>query len=161
MLNYLGIMPPYMADWTMKSLLHKNMVERSPTTCNVVISNLPGPPVPLYVAGAKLEAGYGMGPIISGQGPNITFSSYADNLQYSLLACREQVSDIWLLADAIESACARLMTFALPEEKQPAGLGQEGSREGNKMAPARTRSVQADTPATTDSTQRAEAAEAC
>jgi len=165
MLNYLGIMPPYMADWTMKSLLHKKMVERSPTTCNVVISNLPGPPVPLYVAGAKLEAGYGMGPIISGQGPNITFSSYADKLQYSLLACREQVSDIWLLADAIESAYARLMTFALPEEKQPAGLGQEGGREGvregKKSAPARTRSAQAGAPAITDGTQRAEAAEAC
>ena len=113
MQNYIGVVPPTVANWMLKNILDRKIVERSPTTANLVISNVPGPPVPLFLAGAKMEAGYGMGPIISGQGPNITFTSYADQLHFSLLACREQMPDIWMLADGIEAAFAQLEAYAL------------------------------------------------
>ena len=38
---------------------------------NVVISNVPGPPFPLYLAGAELVAAYPMGPIMEGSGLNV------------------------------------------------------------------------------------------
>ena len=39
---------------------------------NVIVSNVPGPDVPLYFAGARLSAMYPLGPIIEGVGVNVT-----------------------------------------------------------------------------------------
>jgi len=121
LLDTIGAMPPTLADWAVKGFIDRRIVERAPTTTNLVISNLPGPPVPLYLGGARMEAAYGMGPVLSGQGPNITVISYADQMQFSLLACRELMPEIGLLAERIESAFAQLLVFAVadrPKDKK-------------------------------------------
>jgi len=68
---------------------------------NVVISNVPGPRVPLYTAGAKLLHYYPVSTIVDGQGLNITVQSYLDTLDFGLVACRELVPDLWNMVDAI------------------------------------------------------------
>ena len=52
---------------------------------NIVISNVPGSPVPMYLAGARLEAQYPISAIIDGVGINITLLSYRDQLDWSLV----------------------------------------------------------------------------
>ena len=81
---------------------------------NLVISNVPGPPFPLYLAGAEMVAAYPMGPIMDGAGLNITVLSYRDNVDIGFLACRDLVGDIWDLAAAVQPA--------FDEIKQLAGL---------------------------------------
>ena len=54
---------------------------------NVTISNVPGPPFPLYSIGARLLANYPIGPIMDGGGLNMTVMSYLDQLDFGLLAC--------------------------------------------------------------------------
>ena len=71
---------------------------------NLVISNVPGPPVPLYFAGAKLVAAYPMGPIMDGAGLNVTVLSYEDNIDFGFMADREMIPDPWLLAGAVTDA---------------------------------------------------------
>ena len=73
---------------------------------NVTISNVPGPPFPLYSAGAKLLANYPVGPIIDGTGLNMTVMSYLDQLDFGLLACPDVFDDVWALADALHTALA-------------------------------------------------------
>jgi diacylglycerol O-acyltransferase len=68
---------------------------------NVVISNVPGPRVPLYTAGARLLHYYPVSTIVDGQGLNITVQSYLDTLDFGLVACRELVPDLWRMVDAI------------------------------------------------------------
>ena len=68
---------------------------------NVVISNVPGPRVPLYTAGARLLHYYPVSTIVDGQGLNITVQSYLDTLDFGLVACRELVPDLWDMVDAI------------------------------------------------------------
>ena len=79
-----------------------NLSDRHRPIHNVVISNVPGPPFPLYFAGAKLEYTLPMGPVMEGAGLNITVLSYMDNVDIGFMACRELVPDVWSLADYVE-----------------------------------------------------------
>jgi diacylglycerol O-acyltransferase len=83
---------------------------------NVTISNVPGPPFPLYSAGALLDAYYPVGPIIDGTGLNMTVMSYRDQLDFGLLACPDVFSDVWGLADALHLALADLVKATGVEE---------------------------------------------
>lgn len=108
LLGYIGMVPPVFADWALKQYLSGPVVEVAPATTNVVISNFPGPPMDLYIAGAKLEGCYPMGPIINGQGPNITFMSCAGKLQFSVQACRDHIPDASVITEGIVSGFAKL-----------------------------------------------------
>jgi WS/DGAT/MGAT family acyltransferase len=77
---------------------------------NVVISNVPGPPFPLYYAGAQLEYTLPMGPVMEGAGLNITVLSYMDNVDIGFMACRELVPDVWDLTDQVQAAMAELLS---------------------------------------------------
>jgi diacylglycerol O-acyltransferase len=88
------------------------LAERHPVIHNLVISNVPGPPFPLYFAGAKLVGLNPLGPIMDGAGLNITILSYVDNINWGFIACRELMPDLWDLADAIPEAQAELLKAA-------------------------------------------------
>jgi len=66
-------------------------------TWNLVISNVPGPPLPLYCAGARLVANYPVSVITDGMGLNITVMSYCGQLDFGIVADREQMPDARLL----------------------------------------------------------------
>ncbi len=85
---------------------------RLPPLANLVISNIPGPPFPLYMAGAKVVASYGAGPLVPGQGINVTVMSYCGSLDLCVNACRETVPDVWQLASEFEDAVAELRQAA-------------------------------------------------
>ncbi len=59
---------------------------------NLFVSNVPGPPRPLYVAGAKVEGIYPVSAVTDMTGGlNITLFSYDGHLDFGLIACREMV----------------------------------------------------------------------
>src|SRR3954447_2815279 len=66
---------------------------------NLVISNVPGPQVPLYLAGARLEANYPVSVITDGMGLNITVMSYRGHMDFGIVADRDQMPDVWRLID--------------------------------------------------------------
>jgi diacylglycerol O-acyltransferase len=74
------------------------LAERGPVIHNLVISNVPGPPVPLYVMGARIEAHYPLGPVFHGAGLNITVMSSNNGMHVGLIACRDAMPDPWQLA---------------------------------------------------------------
>jgi len=65
---------------------------------NLFISNVPGPNIALYYAGARLLAYYPLSAVAHGQGLNMTVMSYEDGLHFGLLSCRELVPDLDVLA---------------------------------------------------------------
>jgi diacylglycerol O-acyltransferase len=79
---------------------------------NLVISNVPGPPFPLYLAGAELVAAYPMGPIMDGAGLNITVLSYRDHIDIGFLADADLVPDIWEVAAQVQPAFEELRQLA-------------------------------------------------
>jgi WS/DGAT/MGAT family acyltransferase len=83
-------------------------------TWNLVISNVPGPPVPLYCAGARLVANYPVSVITDGMGLNITVMSYCGSLDFGIVGDRDQMPDLnrlmgWL-SDALEELKPNLTT---------------------------------------------------
>jgi WS/DGAT/MGAT family acyltransferase len=62
---------------------------------NLVISNVPGPQIPLYLAGARMLAHYPVSVITDGMGLNITVMSYCGRLDFGIVADREQMRDVW------------------------------------------------------------------
>jgi diacylglycerol O-acyltransferase / wax synthase len=76
---------------------------------NVTISNVPGPPFPLYSAGARLVANYPVGPIFDGAGLNMTVMSYLDQLDFGLVGCPDVLDDVWEVADLLHDALDELV----------------------------------------------------
>ncbi len=79
------------------------LAERHPVVHNLVVSNVPGPPVPVYFMGARIEALYPLGPVFHGAGLNVTVMSNNGRMNVGLLACRELVPALWDLARHIPS----------------------------------------------------------
>jgi diacylglycerol O-acyltransferase / wax synthase len=79
---------------------------------NLIISNIPGPNVPLYFAGAELLAYYPVSALVDGQGLNITVMSYRGNLFFGLIACRELVPDLDVMAGYLRNELDELTSAA-------------------------------------------------
>lgn len=88
------------------------LADRHPPANNLVISNVPGPPFPLYFAGARLVALHPLGPIFDGAGLNVTVLSYRDSIGFGFIGCRELMPRIWDLASHVETATDELRKAA-------------------------------------------------
>lgn len=79
---------------------------------NTIISNVPGSPLPLYLAGARLEALYPVSAIMHGVGLNLTVMSYCGGLNFGIVIDREIADDAWPLAAALRAAQDELAACA-------------------------------------------------
>ncbi|MCV7102188.1 WS/DGAT/MGAT family O-acyltransferase [Mycobacterium palustre] len=79
---------------------------------NLVVSNIPGPQVPLYFLGCEVKAMYPLGPIFHGSGLNITVMSLNGKLDVGLISCPELVPDLWEMADDFAVAMEELLAAA-------------------------------------------------
>lgn len=71
---------------------------------NTVVTNVPGPPVPLYFAGARMVTGLGMGPLFPGLGLFHTVASYSGSLTVGVASTREMMPDPAFYMDCIEES---------------------------------------------------------
>lgn len=90
------------------------LAERHPVVHNLVISNVPGPPIPLYFMGAQIEALCPLGPVFHGAGLNITVMSNAGKMHVGVIACRESMPDADALVRHFPVELARLSERLAP-----------------------------------------------
>ena len=76
-----------------------DLFDHLPPVANVVVSSIPGPPVPLWCAGQKIVRATPLGPLMLNQSLNITLLSYIDTLEFGILACAKKVPDATLLRE--------------------------------------------------------------
>jgi WS/DGAT/MGAT family acyltransferase len=107
--------PPALFSKAMGLYSDLKLADRHRPLQNVVISNVPGPPVPLYAAGARVEAAYPHGPVLEGAGMNITVMRYQDSVDFGVIACRESVPDVGDIALGFGAAVADLLKRAFEE----------------------------------------------
>jgi WS/DGAT/MGAT family acyltransferase len=87
------------------------VAERLPLLANVVISNVPGPPITLYLAGARLLASHPTSIVVHGLALNITVQGYDGALDFGLMADGEAMPDVRALADALHAAFDELVAL--------------------------------------------------
>jgi diacylglycerol O-acyltransferase / wax synthase len=79
---------------------------------NLVVSNVPGPQFPLYMAGAKLIANYPVSVITDGMGLNITVMSYNGQMDFGIVADRDQMPDVGRLMERLREELDELSAKA-------------------------------------------------
>ena len=100
--------PPLVINLASRAMVATNLLGRMPQPTNVVISNVPGPPMPLYTCGARITALYPTGPFILNLGLNITVISYTGSVDFGFNADPELVPDLWSMVDGIPRALDEL-----------------------------------------------------
>jgi len=123
------------------------LADRLPPTANLVISNVPGPAAPLYIAGARLLTMAPCSIPFHGQALNITVESYCDSLDFGLVACRRTVPDLAELADKLLPALDELEA-AVQRQLAPA------AKPGAAPAPVKTPRRRTRTPSPPPSTAK-------
>jgi WS/DGAT/MGAT family acyltransferase len=107
-----NITVPWMATHFIGFFSSRHLADRVPPLWNLIISNIAGPPVPLYTAGTRLTHLFPLGPVQQGSGLNITVMSAVDRLCFGALACTDLVPDLQDIATGfvreIEALKARI-----------------------------------------------------
>lgn len=85
------------------------LADLHPVVHNAVISNVAGPPIQIYFAGAKVERIFPLGPVLEGAGLNVTVVSYRDRVGFGLIACKQRMPDVADLAAAVPTALQELL----------------------------------------------------
>ena len=100
---------PLILSTAIRALYRSQLASRAPVRVNVVVSNVPGPPIDLYCCGAKIKGIYSCSVLMETQGLNITLLSYGDRLDFGLHVDPELIPDPWVIAERLPAAAAELL----------------------------------------------------
>jgi diacylglycerol O-acyltransferase / wax synthase len=119
--DYPSLLAPWLVGGAGRMALNAvgktNFINRLPMMANLAISNVPGPPVPLFLAGAKFLSFHPLSIIVHGLALNITIQTYAGHVDFGIVADKKALPHANDLAKAIESAFQEAKTvFSLPGE---------------------------------------------
>ena len=99
---------------------------------NVTITNVPGPPVPIYAAGAKIHSAFGMAPILDGLGLILVILSYHGRISIGISSCEQIVADPEHMADCFVDALDELEQAL--EKADPSSLAFAAAREPDRKS---------------------------
>jgi WS/DGAT/MGAT family acyltransferase len=104
--------PPILLTLAFKVFRSARLEERLPLSTNLIVSNVPGPPMPLYMAGARIEHIFPVGPLTVGMGMNVTVMSYDNHVDVGVQTDPTLVDDAWELTSAAAAELEKLVAAA-------------------------------------------------
>ena len=109
--DYPSLLAPWLVGGAAKMALNaygklgkSGIANHLPIVANLVISNVPGTPVPLYLAGAQFLTFHPLSIIMHGLALNITVQTYAGHVDFGIVADKNALPHAKTLAKAIENA---------------------------------------------------------
>ncbi len=109
-------------------------------TANLVVTNVPGPPMPMYLLGARLRESYPVVPLATGQALGIALFSYAGGLHWGFNSDWDALPDLHDLVEATTVEFDLLLSAAhanaLPPPPMPARKATKRKTQ-RKIAPLR------------------------
>jgi WS/DGAT/MGAT family acyltransferase len=111
--DYTQFIPGSLAGLAARLYSRLGLANRINPFFNTVVTNVPGPQVPLYSCGARLVANYGMGPLTDGMGLIHPVFSYCGEITISVTSCRDLMPDPGFYAQCLQDSFDDLRRAAL------------------------------------------------
>jgi len=106
---------------------------------NLIVTNIPGPQLPLYVLGRQLEDLFPVAFLPAGHALAVAIMSYDGGIDYGLLGDYDALPDIAVIADGIQESLEELLAAAQGRPNGAVGPtsarhGSDGARSNGKQA---------------------------
>jgi len=102
--DYSQFVPWALAGLATRTASRFSLANRTNPAINTVITNVPGPQFPLYMAGAEMVSLFGMGPVTDGMGIIHPVFSYNGKISISVTSCREMMPDPAFYAECLQAS---------------------------------------------------------
>lgn len=93
---------------------------------NLIVSNVPGPQIPFFMAGARVSGLFPLGPVLDGLSINLTVMGIGDRLNLGVITCRDVLADPATLAEGFASGIAALRR-KIPQARAAKGAAAHGA----------------------------------
>ena len=118
MTDYTNMMPAKLVSEAARLSARLGLANRMSPAYNCVITNVPGPPVPIFSTGARMVATYGTGPVVDGLGLFHAVGSYCGQFMISATCCRAMMPDPSFYRDCMQGSFEELLTSATGKPKK-------------------------------------------
>lgn len=132
MVEMFQMMPPIMVSTLMGSVPAEQLPEI--LGANLIVSNVRGSPVPLYIAGAKLDKMYPVSILTEGIGINITCISYLHEMDFGITVDPDIVPDYAQLSDGLHAALKEYVALCKPPRQRKAPAKKNAAANSSKKA---------------------------
>ena len=143
--DYPSLLAPWLVGGAARLALNAvgktQLIKRLPMLANLAISNVPGPPVPLYLAGARFLTFHPLSILVHGLALNITIQTYDGHVDFGIVADKKALPHANDLAKAIATAFRHAQTvFASPADAVGLNGKTPSARVSKVTKPARLES---------------------
>lgn len=106
------VLPGTFAGLAARMYTRLGLANRVRPFLNTVITNVPGPQVPLYFTGGRMVGLFGMGPVMDGMGIIHPVFSFSGRISISVTACRDMLPDPGFYAQCLQESFDELLEAA-------------------------------------------------
>ncbi|MCP4038129.1 MAG: wax ester/triacylglycerol synthase family O-acyltransferase [bacterium] len=106
------VLPGTFSGLAARMYMRLGLANRVKPFLNTVVTNVPGPQVPLYFTGARIVALFGLGPVMDGMGIIHPVFSFSGRISIAVTACRDQLPDPSFYADCLQESFDELLEAA-------------------------------------------------
>jgi WS/DGAT/MGAT family acyltransferase len=142
MTDYTQFIPSTLTAQAARLASRWNLMNQIKPMYNCVITNVPGPQVPLYNTGAKMLSNLGTGPVLDSVGLFHVISSYCGEFSISVTSCRELMPDPdfyrQCLQDSFDALLAATVGSAPNKGKAARGKTSAGKAAAKKAGAKKT-----------------------
>ena len=119
MTDYTQFIPSTLTAQAARLASRWGLINQMKPMYNCVITNVPGPQVPLFNTGAKMLSNFGTGPILDGVGLFHVISSYCGEFTISVTACRDMMPDPEFYRQCLQDSFDALLQATGQEKPAP------------------------------------------
>ena len=80
-----------------------------PPMANLMLSSVPGPPIPLWLSGHRVVSAAPVGPLLGPFSLNVTVLGFEQNLEFGMLGCANAMPDLAKLRDYLVEEATKLI----------------------------------------------------